>query len=222
MWRLTAQPPPLTPEDRILLKRQARKDIESDLSGKAQELLNRFYPMNSIIAKVKAEFMPAKDAALRAKELRIKKLKTIVLVDNRLNLTAKIKQATFTTVAAAIGYDKKRGDKIIIQKVPFHLATPFSETVEATAQKPVLALSLGKIKKYSLWGAAVLGIVVIIWLLNLFFRRRPARTIEAASPNAPAPAALARERLSAVDQIKSIADNNPEKIAEMLKKWLSE
>jgi flagellar biosynthesis/type III secretory pathway M-ring protein FliF/YscJ len=40
---------------------------------------------------------------------------------------------------------------------------------------------------------------------------------------APAPpAAFARERVSRLDQVRTAAEQNPERIAELLKQWLSE
>ncbi len=113
----------LSAEERILLKAQAKKEIEKELTGKAQELLNRFYPPNSVIIRVGVEIVPAKENEIRARELKIKRLEAVILVDNRVELSPKLKQATFSTAAAAIGYDKKRGDRIILQMVPFHLAT---------------------------------------------------------------------------------------------------
>lgn len=114
----------LTAEERVLLKVQAKKEMEQDLSGKAQELLNRFYPINSVIVKVGVEIKPARDIEIITKDLKVKKINAIVLVDNRVDFNANLKQATFTTVAAAVGYNRKRGDTIILQRVPFHLATP--------------------------------------------------------------------------------------------------
>lgn len=138
----------LSAEERVLLKVRAKKEMEQELSGKAQELLNRFYPINSVIVKVGVEIKPAKDVEIVTKDLKIKKISTIVLVDNRVDFNANLKQATFTTVAAAIGYNRKRGDTIILQRVPFHLATPPIAMLKQEAPPPQLpqpAIPLGMI-----------------------------------------------------------------------------
>ena len=217
----------LTVEEKILLKAQTKKDLEADLSGKAQELLNRFYPLNSIIVKVTAEIKPAKDKELQAKELKIKKLNAVVLVDNRVDFNKNLKQATFTTVAAAISYNKKRGDRIIVQRVPFHLATPpldLGKTRSVVKGKTGLGvgriMSLVSLGRYLWWGAAALALLILLWWAASL-RKRPAEMSRgpAAEPLEPP---LARERGSKLDQVRNMADRNPEQIAELLKRWLSE
>jgi flagellar M-ring protein FliF len=219
--------PSLTVEEKILLKAQTKKDLESDLSGKAQELLNRFYPLNSIIVKVTAEIKPAKDKELQAKELRIKKLNAVVLVDNRVDFNKNLKQATFTTVAAAIAYNKKRGDRIIVQRVPFHLATPpleLGKTRPINQGKPGLGIgrimSLVSLGRFLWWGAAAVALLILLWGVSSL-RKRPEEMLRepAAGPLEPP---VVRERGSKLDQVRNMADRNPEQIAELLKRWLSE
>ena len=219
--------PSLTVEEKILLKAQTKKDLEADLSGKAQELLNRFYPLNSIIVKVTAEIKPAKEKELQAKELRIKKLNAVVLVDNRVDFNKNLKQATFTTVAAAIAYNKKRGDRIIVQRVPFHLATPpleLGRTRPINNNRPGLGIgrimSLVSLGRFLWWGAAAAALLVLLWGISSL-RKRPEGMLRepAAGPLEPP---VVRERGSKLDQVRNMADRNPEQIAELLKRWLSE
>ncbi len=226
---LTATPT-LTVEEKIVLKAQTKKELESDLSGKAQELLNRFYPVNSIIVKVTAEIKPAKEKELKAKELKIKKLNAIVLVDNRVDFNKNLKLATFTTVAAAIAYNKKRGDRIIIQRVPFHLANPpLLVGSKAKPGKPagqsVLGLgrllSLVSLGRYLWWGAALLALLAVLWWLGSLRGKTETVPPETTGPLAPPPPG-AGERLSRLDQVRNMADRNPEQVAELLKRWLSE
>jgi flagellar M-ring protein FliF len=220
--------PTMTAEERIMLKAQTKKELEADLSGKAQELLNRFYPLNSIIIKVTAEIKPVKEKELQAKELKIKKLNAVVLVDNRVDFNKNLKQATFTTVAAAIAYNKKRGDRIVIQRVPFHLATPPLVLGKAkTVVQGKTGLGLGKmlslvsLGRYLWWGAAALALLILIWGMSSL-RRGQERPREGEAPLMPAAAPAARERGSKLDQVRNMADRNPEQIAELLKRWLSE
>src|SRR3989338_6805668 len=216
--------PTLPAEEKIILKVQNKKELEADLTGKAQELLNRFYPINRIIIKVAAEIKPAKETEIKARELKIKKLYAIILIDNRIDFTPSLKQATYTTVAAAIGYNKKRGDRIVIQKVPFHLATPpisigkTKKPKEAGFRPP--PISLNALGRYLWWGIAALALVVLVFGVASFRRQRaaPAPAEEITPPAAPP----ARERVSKLDQVRGMAGRNPEQIAELLKRWLSE
>lgn len=212
----------LSAEEKILLKAQAKRDLERDLSGKAQELLNRFYPTNSVIVRVRVEIKPAKEIEIKASELKIKKLEAVVLIDNRVDLTKKLKEATYTTVAAAIGYDKKRGDKIIIQPVPFHLAAPIAPPPKPEVKK---AVSLS----FLWWGALFAGGVVILLLAIRIVKNWSGRRMTAAeellpmesAPETPA-AAPPREKGQTLERLRQQAENNPERIAELLKNWLTE
>lgn len=215
---LTAQST-LTAEEKILMKVEAKRDLEQELSGKAQELLNRFYPINSAIVRVTIELLPARETEIKAKELKIKKTKTIVLIDNRIDLNPGLKQATFTTIAAAIGYNKNRGDSIILQKVPFHLATPPAVSVKKTQppRRPLITM-----RRVAWLGGGIIAAVILFWAFNWLKTLRPAAPEPIGNvPPAAAPS-YAGERMSKLDQVKSIAMQNPERIAELLKKWLSE
>jgi flagellar M-ring protein FliF len=212
----------LTAEEKIKLKIKTKRELEQELAGKAQELLNRFYPLNSVIVKVTADFRPAKEHELKAQELKIKKVTTIILVDNRVDFSANLKKATFTTVAAAVAYNKKRGDRIILQRVPFHLASP------PIVKRSGAASRGGKTGGLNLWGTlltarrlawAMIAVALLSAALWLFFGRNKK---SAAGPPRPAPAEFARENVSKLDQVRNIAEQDPAKIAELLKKWLSE
>jgi len=215
----------LTAEERIMLKAQAKRDIEKELSGKAQELLNRFYPPNSVIIKVGVEILPAKETEIRAKDLKIKRLEGIILVDNRIDLNPKLKQATFTTVAAATGYDKKRGDRIILQAVPFHLATP-------PLVLPPVQAAKGELKKVSpvisllsifSWIMIIVLILIVVWLvIRLAGRGGEKENYPTEVPVRTMSQPPAGEKVPVLERIKSQAENNPERIAELLKNWLSE
>jgi flagellar M-ring protein FliF len=219
----------LSAEEKVKLKAQTKKALEQELAGKAQELLNRFYPLNSVIVKVAVDFRPAKELELTSRELKIKKVTTIVLVDNRVDFSANLKKATFTTVAAAVAYNKKRGDRIILQRVPFHLATP------PIAKGPVAVKNVGARSGLglNLWGTlltarrlAWAAIAVALLSLILWFlfgrQKKPATTAPPEREPAAAKGDFARESVSKLDQVRNIAEQDPAKIADLLKKWLSE
>ncbi|MFA5113946.1 MAG: flagellar basal-body MS-ring/collar protein FliF [Candidatus Margulisiibacteriota bacterium] len=220
----------LTAAEKVRLKVQSRRELEQELAGKAQELLNRFYPLNSVIVKVTVDVKPAKEVELKARDLKIKKVSTIVLIDNRVDFNANLKKATLTTVAAAVSYNKKRGDRILLQRVPFHLASPPLITVKGPAKGPGAAGS-GSLK---IWGTlltarrlAWAGVAFALLVGGFWFissRRKGTATAAAPAAETAAPVnpGLARESVSKLDQVRNIAEQNPERIAELLKKWLSE
>jgi flagellar biosynthesis/type III secretory pathway M-ring protein FliF/YscJ len=228
---------PLTAEEKILIMVQAKKELETNLSGKAQEILNRFYPPNSAIVRVNVELKNSnKGKEFIKSKLSIGKITAIILVDNRVDITKTLKESTFKAVAAAIGYNRKRGDRIVLQKVPFHLATPPPEIIRGEVEKalpprprvemPALpALPAGWLRN-TLWLLGGLGgFFIIVMIFRLF--RRPGQRPEAARAErraaAPRPAEpISREKMMAIESIKSAAERNPERMAEMLRNWLTE
>lgn len=212
-----------SPEEKMLLKVRAKKEVERDLAGKAQEILNRFYPPNSVIVKVNADLKQAPSSTqFKLNDLKITSLTAIVLIDNRFEMASSLKQTTYKTVAAAIGYNQKRGDKILIQKVPFHLANPLIDNSKTTftQQKPVYGRGLNWLKialAILLIGLAVLIISKIAQALlsRKKIEEQPIMPVVGTQSN-PRPAA------SMAAQLKSFAESNPDKIAELLRKWLTE
>jgi flagellar M-ring protein FliF len=227
----------LTPEEKLMLRAQAKRKLELDLSGKAQEILNRFYPLNSAIIKVNIELKDSLESdKFKEEELKINKMTAIILIDNRIELTQDIKQSTFKAVAAAIGYNRNRGDKIVMQKVPFHLATPAPETLREEVEKALppkksggewgsLSFIISYLQKNIFW--VIIGAAVILIIFYLFGRRPKKKGLRAEpEPESLIPetkmAPVNAEKMSAIENIKSAAEKNPERIAELLKNWLSE
>ncbi|MFC1540722.1 flagellar basal-body MS-ring/collar protein FliF, partial [Candidatus Margulisiibacteriota bacterium] len=68
---------PLSPEEKILLMVQAKKELETDLSGKAQEILNRFYPPNSAIVRVNIDLKNSNNKLITKSQLSIGKINAI-------------------------------------------------------------------------------------------------------------------------------------------------
>jgi flagellar M-ring protein FliF len=213
---------PLTREEKILLLVQAKKELERNLSGKAQEILNRFYPPNSAIVKVDTDMAGSK----------IKKLTAIILIDNRVDVNPNLKQATFKSVAAAVGYNSKRGDKIVVQKVPFHLATPPPEVIKGEVDKAVPPRNLARLPSIPFswlknigWIIGLIATVFILVFLARSLRRGKPEYVPAQEMPLPTPAAapgLGREKNTAVESIKAAVERNPEKIAELLRNWLTQ
>ncbi len=238
--------PAISPEDKASEYFRAKNELERSLSARAQTLANQFYPPNSIIVQVAVDLeengiknkkkiknsksKPQKDETIK-KIVSIKKLTAIILVDNRLQMAPALKNTTYTTIKAAIGFDKKRGDKIILNAVPFHLARTFSEDM----QEGIEGFDKKEIIKEKSWGFKFLQWLFNFGLLNLvlsasgifalvytlFFVKK--HWFQRLKTNA----ALQYEPSSArtgetVNAIRQAVEQNPERVANLLKKWLTE
>ncbi|MFA4967540.1 MAG: hypothetical protein WC624_04910, partial [Candidatus Margulisiibacteriota bacterium] len=216
----------LTPEERTLLRLKAREEYERQMTAKIQDILNQFYPVNSVITKVSIDYglpQAGKVAKLKIKTgseiltQPIKRIKVFVLVDNRVNLVSKLKKNTYQTVADISGYNRSRGDKIILKKVPFHYAmTPLLPKKEKTS---TILLTTNLI--IAMFAAAALFLILIIVFIfrpkkekHIPFQGRSIEDITAPPTEA--------EAASVIDEIKKTADENPERIANLLRKWLAE
>ena len=200
-----------------------------------QELLNQFYPPNKVIVRVSILFGQPK-SGVKATKLKIhsesgyiiapiKKITSIVLADNKLKLSHKVKKSTYQTIALAIPYDKNRGDKIILKQVPFHYAEVTSDKIKPAKFTLPKLPDLEIIKKNSgflVWGGGILLALIIIAFIARIIRPKQARspfdqdeTIQTSVPSES-------EATATVKQIKDIAKDNPERLANLIKKWLSE
>jgi len=270
-------PSELTGEDRAMLRLKMKKEIDAQLSAKAQKVLNKFYPPNTSVVNVnvelgppKVEYVPEevkikseikKEISLKAKELvTIRRITAIVLVDKKLELTQQLKKDTYSSVAGAIGYDRGRGDRIILRKVPFRLAEappaqpPAEVTPEKEAKGPVnfsaimgaLKKLFNKVKSTPLVGGmfsaiftsksvrnvllGIIGFLVILYILRRIFGRQATEEYEAAPEAEDAEvvgpgggeAKKAPAAGTTLDQVRRVAISDPQKIANLLKTWLSE
>ena len=157
--------------------------------------------------------------------MEIKKLNAIVLVDNRVDLTKNLKDSTYKSVAAAVGYNRDRGDKILLQKVPFHLATPPPPVVKEEVKKSLPLPKKKEIKlsfagfKIALW---VFGIGLGLLIISSWLRRKKKPGFETEVPAAPVASPPPPTKRPGLNQLKNVAEQNPEKIADLLRSWLSE
>ena len=170
----------------------------------------------------------------------VKNLSVAVLVDGTYGKAEGSKKGAFVArneqemkkyddvVKAAIGYDKNRGDQVIIENVPFE--TPLEELVAEKTDYLRLALTA---LKY------IIPIVVVLLLFTMVIKpllktlsapmtyRAPegvAVGVEAGAPGGPGGPAYAPHSAEDVSKEKalSIVNANPKQAAGVVKEWLQE
>ncbi len=163
---------------------------------------------------------------------KIKRMTVSVVVDAKLD--PKQLEELKNTVAAAVGYDPKRGDEIVVQSMQFNLAylKEFEEQLKAQ-ERLRLMITLGII-------GAVLGGVVgyLLW------KRWKRKKLEEEAAKAAAEAVteekekekgptleemlahpelfLEEERVIEIEDLRGFAMRHPEEVAKIIKSWLYE
>lgn len=244
------KPLPNTNEERALAALKAKEEMENNLSSKAQTIVNRFYPPNSILVKVNLEIEDykapnkSKKAAPPSKKTEtelfnesIKKMTVIILVDNRFNLTEQLKKTTTDMVSSALPYYRLRGDRIVIRQVPFHYATaaksevlakgePSSESVSGKRSgygwKESIAVSFSLFKRVNPIVLWGVGGFFVLYILVRTFRRGRRRRPQAGNLQKAVPIQKKPAVPSAVDQVRNAVSRSPEKVAKLIEKWLTE
>lgn len=218
----------ITFEKYVMAKLKAKEEYEKQLVVKIEDLLAKFYPPKSLTVKLDLDLGdPSKKAKVKTFlkikvdgdlfSTPIKKINVLILVDNRIELTRGLKKVTFNTVAAAIPYDRARGDRIILQKAPFHYAMPEAEI--SKEMEKMLPKEKGFFSLTTLLYIAVIGIIIFaIW--RIFIRKKPSGLVK----EIPEEKMLFEEEEKEVDlnDLKTMAQKQPEKIAALLKSWLTE
>ena len=226
----------LTTEEKELLKLKAKEEYERQLTAKVQDILNQFYPPNGVIIKVVVEFgMP--ESIIKGKRIEkftklkikanseifdqpIKLIKVFVLVDDRIDLTEKLKSNTYQTISEVVPYNSGRGDRIILKKVPFHYAVtpPFAAEVKppvkwyASLSYPIVVFT---------FVLAAFLLIIIVFLISRPKKEKKMPFESRAISEAPA-APTETEAMSIIEEIKNTVNANPERIANLLRKWLTE
>lgn len=239
-------PRKITPEEKALIRLKAKEEFENMLSSKAQKMVNSFYPPNSILIKVNVEteeyrqngkraavkkIKPDKKGMQKAENYKrpemqkaltvdnIKKMTVVVLVDNRFNLTRQLKKNTYESIANALSYHPSRGDRIIMRQVPFYYPTP--SQVPAEKKRGWAGRLVSVISRPP--AIYMLMVAVLAVLLFALFRSVSKRRQENQAPAAvPAESEAPGPKSSAIEQMRAAVSQSPERVAELIKKWLSE
>lgn len=227
----------LSNEEKVLLKLKAKEEYERQLNAKAQELLNQFFPRNSVIVKVSVQFGEQEPRAKTSKVkihsasgsflTNINKISTIVLIDNQLDLTDKTKKLAYQTLSLVIPYEKKRGDVIILKQVPFHYAEETSEAA-STGIKPESPkfnlLNINDLMQLILWVVFAIFVLLIALLIIQVVKPKQKKVGYDNVPGAQRNMSQSSEAeaVDTINSIKNVAKENPERLANLLKKWLQE
>lgn len=228
-----------------------KEELETNLREKAQAVLDSYYLPNKARVWVNADLVqpeavkaPGPEAgAQQPMPWKLNKLSVVIMVDDQDPVAqeeksfADLKKITFESVAGAIGYDAKRGDRIELKRVPIGEAAPAGQAVTTTAPTTGQVVPSGQavVKKNLLsglfkglpwWSWLILGLVLVV-LLAFFLargRRKKAPEIDLRKkPIGRGPAAATGfSEQPAVQKMRQVAEENPEKFAEVLKDWFKE
>lgn len=244
-----AKPVIKTPQERALSALNAKEEMEERLSSKAQKIVNRFYPPNSILVKVNLELEDFKPVPNKKKKKpivaksetelfneSIKKMTVIILVDNRFNLTEQLKKTTVDMVTSALPFHRLRGDVVLIKQVPFHYAT-----IIRSEMLPTTEAKIKQEEKFSI-GRGFLNIISFliksinirnfIWIISGIFAlfilrkvlKKKAKPVEPQIKTKPISAQQTPKptRITSLEQMRSVVLQSPEMVAKLIEKWLNE
>ncbi len=152
----------------------------------------------------------------------IKRLSVSVIIDGV--LSQDVLENLRQVVAAAVGYNPKRGDQIVVQAIKFSTewADKLREELEAERRRKLIAII-----------ASIIAFIIFLlsYLLYRWYKSRKAKEEEEIIPEVPTleellsrPELLAEKgELSLLEeQLRVYASKNPEEIAKLVRNWLTE
>lgn len=157
---------------------------------------------------------------------KVRRLSTAVVVKDNGDMPVDV-QKIKEVVAAAIGYDQSRGDQINVSSMLFD--TSYQEGVKrglTTAEES--SKQKEKFKTYAIAGGALLTVIMAVLVAFILSRRRRRRYAEDEVIELVQPKVLEIDREHQVQrdekqlQVKEMAKEKPEYVAEILRIWIRE
>ena len=157
------------------------------------------------------------------------RLSTAVIVDG--DVTLEQVDEIQTIIATAVGFNADRGDEVVVSRIPFNKVQMEEEPVAA----PKPSLIPENLRSFLVYGAAILGVLLIATIILLVLRRRKAEdeiekmvpikelemkeiVKEEAVEFEPEPDLVNENQESA----RALAKKKPEEVAEVIRVWLAE
>jgi flagellar M-ring protein FliF len=158
----------------------------------------------------------------------IKKLSTSVVVDGKLSAT-RIQQIE-SLVSTAIGYDQARGDQINVTNIAFDTSYQDKMQAEMGKEETLAAQKQRQQLIYFAIAGAIIFLIMSAFLIAYIRRRRRRQSEDTLEESIKSVQDLIEEEQELEvkyidvknDQIKKLARERPQDIAEILKIWLSE
>lgn len=183
------------------IRMRAKKAMAMELTEKARTAISGIFPAHTASAQIGVEVGPKPDAK---GDWPIQKIRGTIMIDQAFVLSTELKNAAFREVASAIGYNKTRGDRLELWRVP------------------QLASTIGKKggtffrRDYGMvWIIFVVLAVVVGWIVIRI------RRAESPAEELPRVSVLPEDQRT-MDRIRQIAVENPQRIAGMIERWLAE
>ncbi len=218
----TALGNPIIPNFEDIKKWQEVKlRFEKSLEDKATQQLLGILPEESFKIAISSELGPLANGDI----VDIKRLTISIVVDNQrsdIYLDPLLKKQIFNTIASATGYVRGR-DTIQLNKADFKVAREAAKRKRELKQKLLLWAKRGLLYlPYPI--GAVVAFFGIRWIYR-FFKKKLAALNEEEEPEDLSNFTELKEEMDGkkqIEQIQSIAAQEPEVLAEIIEKWLHE
>ncbi len=213
---------PIIPDfNRIKHWYEVKKQFEESLEDKAGKQLTGILPVGSFKIAITADIGPLEEGKI----VDIKRLSASVVVDNAnddIELDTSTKTQIYNTIAASIGYIKKR-DSIRLSKANFSLLSQDEKDDLVKKQKHKRLLKL--ISKYSsiaLLAIIVLGIIIFIY--RKIKKKKETSAPIMSSESRETDFSDIQDEISSdkkLEEIKYYTLSNPDIIAQIMEEWLT-
>ncbi|GBF33188.1 flagellar M-ring protein FliF [Desulfocucumis palustris] len=174
--------------------------------------------------------VPSKQESVVEAPGSVKRLSASVVVNG--NFPQSQLQQINNVVATAIGYDQARGDQITVSSMAFDDSLQKEAEAEMAAEKARAEAAKRNMLIAAMASGAFILLVLLVAYIAMLRRRRAARLAEELARQQEEeeinvlredePLEVVQRARSREDDIKDIAQENPDEVAEIIKLWLRE